>query len=62
MTLTFIVILLWFVDSPEIESAFKTGGLIEEHQIECRSEKVSNAVLNENVDIHLVHLYLTNNA
>ena len=57
-TLTFIVILSWFVDSPEIESALKTGGLIE-HQIECCPEKVSNAVLDVNVDVHLVRQYLT---
>ena len=53
---------MWFVDSPEIESAFKTGSLIEEHQIECHPEEVSNAILDENVDIHLVRRYLTNNA
>ena len=52
----------WFVDSQEIESAFKTGGLIEEHQIECCPEEVSNAVLDENVDIHLVRRYLTKDA
>ena len=50
-TVTFIVILSWFVDSLEIESALKSGGLIEEHQIECCPEKVSNAVLDENVDV-----------
>ena len=52
----------WFVDLPEIESALIIGGLIEEHEIECHPEKVSNAVLGENVDIHLVRQYLTDNA
>ena len=61
-TLTFIVILSWFVDSPEIETVLKTGGLIEVHEIECRPEKVSNAVLDKNVDVHLVCQYLTDDA
>ena len=52
----------WFVDSPEIESALKTSGLIQEHQIEYRPEKVSNAVLDKNVNVHLVRRYLTDDA
>ena len=57
-----MVILSSFVDSSEIESVLKTGGLIEEHQIQCCTEKVSNAVLDENVDVHLVCHYLTDDA
>ena len=59
---TFIVILSWFVDSLKIESTLITCGLIEEHQVECYAEKVSNAVLDENVDAHLLHQCLTDNA
>ena len=46
----------------KLKSALKTGGLIEEHEIECHSEKISNALLNENVDVHLVRQYLTDDA
>ena len=35
---------------------------IQEHRIECHPEKVSNAVVDKNVDIHLVRQYLTDNA
>ncbi|MCG8626873.1 MAG: PHD zinc finger domain-containing protein [Proteobacteria bacterium] len=44
-----------------IQAALK-GGLIEEESIECRPEKVSNAVLDENVDIHLIRSYLSQEA
>ena len=46
----------------KLKSALKIGSLIEEHEIECHPEKVSNAVLNENVDVHLVCQYLRDNA
>ena len=52
------VILSWFVDKP---SALK-GALIEEENVECRPEKVSNAVLDENVDICLVRKYFSHEA
>ena len=45
--------LSWFVEKPVIQAALK-GELIEEENVECRPEKVSNGVLDENVDIHLV--------
>ena len=57
----FIVILGWFVEKPVIQAALK-GVLIEEENVECRPEKVSNAVLDENVDIHLTRSYFSQDA
>ena len=45
-------ILSWFVEKPIIEAAL-IGTLIEEENVEYRPEKVSNAILDENIDIHL---------
>ena len=52
------VILSWFVEKPIIQAALK-GTLIEEENVECRPEKVSNAILDENVDIHLTRSYFS---
>ena len=57
----FIVILSWFVEKPVIQATLK-GVLIEEENVECRPEKVSNAVLGENVDIHLTRSYFSQDA
>ena len=38
------------------------GGLIEEDMVECRPEKVTNAIIDDNVDIHLVRRYFSNDA
>ena len=38
-----------------MENSIKTGELIEEHQVECCPEKVSHGVMDENVDVHLIH-------
>ena len=55
--------LSWFVEKEVIQAAIKgTSGLIEEESIECRPEKVSNAVLDENVDIHLIRSYFSREA
>ena len=53
--------LSWFVEKAVIQAAI-TGGLIEEESVECRPEKVSNAVLDENVDIHLIRTYFSREA
>ena len=46
----------WFVDK-EIAEDVVDGVLIEEDQVECRPEKVPNAVLDENIDVHLVRSF-----
>ena len=51
----------WFVDKTVVQDAFD-GKLIEEEQVECRPEKIPNSDLDENVDVHLVHSYFTNDA
>lgn len=47
----FAVILDWFVDAIHVEKAIKHDRLIEEEYVECRPEKVADAVVDENVDI-----------
>lgn len=44
------MILSWFVDKEVIDSAIE-GVLIEETEVECRPERITNAVLDENVDV-----------
>lgn len=49
------VILSWLVD--KIQRAIKSDQIIEEKKMECRQERVIDAVVDEiilNVDIHLV--------
>ena len=49
--------LSWFVEKLLIQVALKSG-FIEEENVECRP-KVSNGVLDENVDIHLIRSYFS---
>ena len=58
----FTVILGWFVDGVRIEAALKQDELIEEEDVECRPEKVSDAVVDENVDVYLIRKYFTDDA
>ncbi|XP_065895227.1 uncharacterized protein [Dysidea avara] len=55
------VILNWFVDK-EVIDATKKGILIEEEDVECRTELVPNSVLDENVDVCLVRKYFSTDA
>ena len=55
----FTVMLSWFVDKKISESALKEGVLIEEEHVECRPEKVSDAVADENVDLNLIRKHFT---
>ena len=55
------VILSWFVEKSIIQTAPK-GTLIKEENVECRPEKVSNAIPDENVDIHLTRSYFLQDA
>ena len=49
----------WFVEKATIQAVLN-GVLIEKKL--CRTEKVSIAVLDENVDIHLTHSYFFRDA
>ena len=49
--------LLWFVDKKVAELALKQAVLIEEEHVECRPERITDAVVDENVDIHLIRKY-----
>ena len=51
----------WFVDKPVVDSALQ-GKLIEEEEVECRPEKVPNALLDENVDVNLIRRCFTDDA
>ena len=50
----------WFVGKEVATSAINDKKLIEEDQIEVRPEKISDGVLDENVDIHLIRIFFTN--
>ena len=50
--------LSWFFEKEDVESALN-GQLIEEYSIKCHPEKVTNAVLDENVDVFLIRKYGT---
>ena len=53
--------LSWFVEHSIAKQAL-TGTLIEEEDIECRPERVTNAVIDENVDIYIVRRFFTHDA
>ena len=50
--------LSWFVEHSIAKQAL-TGTLIEEEDIDCRPERVTNAVIDENVDIYIVRRFFT---
>ena len=52
----------WFVDKAIAAGAIEHKKLIEEDQIEVRPEKIADGVLDENVDIHLIRKFCTNDA
>ena len=62
--LTIIVMLRWFVKDNIAETAIKSLGkyLIDEEDVETRPERVPCAVLDENVDVHLIRKLFTNDA
>ena len=55
-------ILAWFVDKPVAEKVMREHGLIEEDEVECRPEKIPNAIMDENVDVFLVQKYFSSDA
>ena len=64
MTVYFFIsgILSWFVDKSVVEKALRDHSLIEEDEVECRPERVSDAILDENVDICLVRNHFSEDA
>ena len=50
------------MDNRVVESAIKKGHLIEEEEVECRPDRVPNAVVDENVDVCLVGRHFSNDA
>lgn len=56
--------LRWFVEDNIVEMAIKSLGkyLIDEEDVETRLERVPCAVLDENVDVHLIRKFFTNDA
>ena len=51
--------LSWFVDEEYADLALKQAVLIEEEHVECQPERVTDAVVDENVDVHLIRKYFT---
>lgn len=51
----------WFVEESAVATALN-GRLINEEEIEVRPEKLPDAVLDENVDIHQIRKYFSNDA
>ena len=51
--------LRWFVEKNIMEKAIKSLGkyLIEEEDVETKPERVPIAVLDENVDVHLIQKF-----
>jgi len=56
------VILSWFVDIPIVERTIHQNYVIEEEDVECKPERVSDALVDENVDIHIVRKYFSSDA
>ena len=48
----------WILDTKDVKIALQ-GTLIDENKVECRPEKVSNAILDQSVDIHCVRRFFT---
>ena len=53
--------LRWFVDPKIVEAVLRKpkGVLIEEEQVEVRPENLPDAILDENVDIHLIRRHFS---
>lgn len=56
----FSVMLGWFVNAPVMEAAIKcSSNLIEEKDVEVKPELLPDAVIDENIDVHLIRKYFT---
>jgi hypothetical protein len=56
--------LSWFVDKELSSAVLSMNGkqLIEEERVEVRPENLPDAILDDNVDVHLIRKYFTNDA
>ena len=54
--------LSWFVDQCKMKLVLRKEKLIEENEVECRPERISNAILDQSVDVHLIRHYFTTDA
>ena len=55
--------LTWLVDAKVVDVVLKTPGkLVEEEDVEVRPEKLPDGILDENIDIHLIRRYFSNDA
>jgi hypothetical protein len=39
-----------------------SGILLEEDKVECRPDRITNAIIDDSVDVHQIRRYLTNDA
>ena len=59
----FAVMLAWFVDGNIAAAALQNPKtLIDESDIEVQQENISNAVLDDNVDLHIIRKFFTDDA
>ncbi len=56
--------LKWFVDGREMAAEIKSPGryFVEEEHVEVRPEKLPDAVLDQNIDVHLIRKFFTQDA
>ena len=47
------------MDKRIADLTLKRAVLVEEEHVECRPEIITDAVVDENVDVHLIHKYFT---
>ena len=51
------------MDAKVVDVVLKTPGkLVEEEDVEVRPEKLPDGILDENIDIHLIRRYFSNDA
>ena len=54
--------LKWFLDSDIATEVQKTKTLVHEEQVEARPELLPDALLDENIDVHLIRRFFTDDA
>ena len=59
---TSTAMLKWFLDSDIATEVQKTKTLVHEEQVEARPELLPDALLDENVDVHLIRRFFTDDA
>ena len=49
------------MDDCDIKMALN-GTLLEKDKVECRPDRITNAIIDDSVDVHQIRCYLTNDA